>query len=95
MLYMYTVGMPDVHTIFGIKFCPFPTCYMCIHCSLLQHQKRATATMKYKVLSPQDMTKHKVNVVILCLSVKVCLSTVFIGPGAINQPSCPGNLTAV
>ena len=24
---------------------------------------------------------------------KVCLSTVFIGPGAINQPSCPGNLT--
>ena len=54
MLDMYTVGMHDMHTIFGIKLCPFPTCYICIHCSLFQHQKRATATIKY--LSPQDMT---------------------------------------
>ena len=44
---------------FGIKLCPFPTCYICIHCSLFQHQKRATATMQYHDLSPQDMTKQK------------------------------------
>ena len=61
MLDMYTVGMPDVHTIFRIKLCPFPTSYICIHRSLFQHQKRATATIKYHDLSPQDMTKHKYN----------------------------------
>jgi len=40
-------------------------------------------------------SKHKFNIVILWLSVNVCLSTVFIGTGAVNRPSCPGNLTAV
>ena len=56
-------GMPDMHKMFGIKLCPFPTCYICIHCSLFQHQKRAMATIKYPDLSPQCMTKHKCPVV--------------------------------
>ena len=59
MINMYPVDMPDMRTIFGIKLCPFPTCYICIHCSLFQHQKRATATIKYHDLSTQCMTKHK------------------------------------
>ena len=60
---LYTVCMPDMHTIFGSKLCPFPTCYLCIHCSLFQHQKRTTATIKYHDLSPQCMIKHKVHLV--------------------------------